>query len=208
MTLAPQPEDSGAREEDTQQYYDPVAAATNAWGDDGSQPVRYDPIAAAAEGWGDDSSKPVRYDPVAEAQEGGGGDEIQQVHYDPMAEAQKGWGDDESQPVTEVPATEDETPAAEAPAEAAEGESTVAATALDNEEGQVTEERNLERCIWAKVTDALIFFLFGVGLGRLSMERKHMIKRYVVNGGWKDEENLDMQRFRMHLEQQQGCIDS
>ncbi|XP_068185116.1 myc box-dependent-interacting protein 1 isoform X2 [Antennarius striatus] len=132
------PEDSGTQEEeeDTQEYYDPVAAATNAWGDDGSQPVRYDPIAAAAEGWGDDGSKPVCYDPVAVTQEGGGDDEIQQVHSDPVAEAQKGWGDDESEPVTEEPPTEDETPAAEAPAEAAEEESTLAATTLDCEEGQ------------------------------------------------------------------------
>nr|XP_046260179.1 myc box-dependent-interacting protein 1 isoform X2 [Scatophagus argus] len=130
------PEDSGAQEEDTQEYYDPVAAATNAWGDDDSQPVRYDPIAAATEGWGDDGSKPVRYDPLAVTQEGGGDDENQQVHCDPAAEAQKGWDDDGSQPVTEEPATEDETPAAEAPAEAAEEEATLAAATLDNEEGQ------------------------------------------------------------------------
>ncbi|KAM9347735.1 myc box-dependent-interacting protein 1 [Symphorus nematophorus] len=130
------PEDSGAQEEEPQQHYDPVAAATEAWGDDGSQPVRYDPIAAAAEGWGDDGTQPVRYDSVAAAQEEGGDDESQQVHYDPVAEAQVGWGDDGSQPVTDVPAAEDETPAAEAPAEVAEEEATQAAATLDNEEGQ------------------------------------------------------------------------
>ncbi|XP_051260150.1 myc box-dependent-interacting protein 1 isoform X2 [Dicentrarchus labrax] len=126
------PENSGAHEEDTQEHFDPVAAATDAWGDDGSQPVHYDPIAAATEGWGDDGTKPVRYDPVAVAQEGGGDDESQQVHYDPVAEDQEGWGDDGSQLVTEVLATEDETPAAEA----AEEEATLAAATLDNEEGQ------------------------------------------------------------------------
>ncbi|XP_068602861.1 myc box-dependent-interacting protein 1 [Brachionichthys hirsutus] len=125
------PEESGTQEKDTQECYDPVAAATNAWGDDGSQPVRYDPIAAAAEGWGDDGTKPVCYDPVAVAEEGGGEEEIQQAHMDPVAEAQKGWGNDGSQPVTE-----DETPAAEAPAEAAEEESALAAATLDYEEGQ------------------------------------------------------------------------
>ncbi|XP_054471421.1 myc box-dependent-interacting protein 1 [Anoplopoma fimbria] len=127
-------EDSGAQEEDTQPNYDPVAAATDAWGDDGSQPIRYDPIAAATEGWGDDGTKPVRYDPVAPAQEGGGDDEGQQVLYSPEAEAKEDWGDDGGQPVTEVPAPEDETPAAEAPAEVAEEETTPAAAALDDEE--------------------------------------------------------------------------
>ncbi|TKS67330.1 Myc box-dependent-interacting protein 1 [Collichthys lucidus] len=123
------PEDSGAQEEDTEVHYDPVAAASDTWSDDGSQPVRYDPIAAATEGWGDDGTKPVRFDHVAAVQEGGGDDESQQVPYDSVAEAQEGWGDDESQPVTEVPATEDETPAAEE-------EDTLAAATLDNEEGQ------------------------------------------------------------------------
>ncbi|XP_027147080.1 myc box-dependent-interacting protein 1 isoform X2 [Larimichthys crocea] len=123
------PEDSGAQEEDTEVHYDPVAAASDAWSDDGSQPVRYDPIAAATEGWGDDGTKPVRYDHVAAVEEGGGDDENQQVPYDPVAEAQEGWGDDGDQPVTEVPATEDETPAAEE-------EATLAAATLDNEEGQ------------------------------------------------------------------------
>ncbi|XP_031714241.1 myc box-dependent-interacting protein 1 isoform X1 [Anarrhichthys ocellatus] len=144
-------EDSGAQEEDTQQNYDPMSAAADAWGDDGSQPIRYDPIAAATEGWGDDGALPVRYDPVAPAQEGGGDDEVQQVNYDPEAEAQEDWGDDGGQPVTEVPAPEvpapevpapevpapeDETPAAEAPAEVAEEDTTPAAATLDDEEGQ------------------------------------------------------------------------
>uniref|UniRef100_A0A8D3DRV2 Myc box-dependent-interacting protein 1 n=1 Tax=Scophthalmus maximus TaxID=52904 RepID=A0A8D3DRV2_SCOMX len=112
----------------TEQHYDPVAAAAEAWGDDGTQPVRYDPIAAAAEGWGDDGTQPVCDDPVAEAQEGWGDDGSQPVHYDPLAEAQEGWGDDDSPPVTEVPATNDETPAAETPAVVAE--STEAASEL------------------------------------------------------------------------------
>ncbi|XP_049905114.1 myc box-dependent-interacting protein 1 isoform X2 [Epinephelus moara] len=129
-------EDSGAQEEDTKEHYDPVAAAADAWGDDGSQPVRYDPIAAATEGWGDDGTLPVRYDPVAPTQKGGGDDESQEVHYDPVAEAQDDWGDDGGEPVTEVPVPEDETPAAEAPADAAEEEATPAATTLDDEEGQ------------------------------------------------------------------------
>uniref|UniRef100_A0A665XBA3 Myc box-dependent-interacting protein 1 n=1 Tax=Echeneis naucrates TaxID=173247 RepID=A0A665XBA3_ECHNA len=124
---------SGAQEQDTQEHYDPVAAAAEAWGDDGSQPVRYDPIVAAKEGWGDDGSQPVSYDPVTAAQEGWGDDGSQPVHYDPEAEAQEGWGDEESQPATEVPAT----PTAEAPADAAVEETTPAATTLDNEEGQV-----------------------------------------------------------------------
>ncbi|XP_070694201.1 myc box-dependent-interacting protein 1 [Pempheris klunzingeri] len=130
------PEDSGSPKEDIQQEYDPVAAAADAWGDDGTQPVRYDPIAAATEGWGDDGTKPVRYDPVDAAQEGEGDYESEEVPYDPVAEAQEGWGDDESQPVKEVPATEDETPVAEAPADVAEEEATPAAATLDNEEGQ------------------------------------------------------------------------
>ncbi|GLD59935.1 myc box-dependent-interacting protein 1-like isoform X3 [Lates japonicus] len=130
------PEDNGAQEEDTQPHYDPVAAATQAWGDDGTQPLRYDPIAAAKEGWGDDSSQPVSYDPVAAAQEEWGDDGNEPVHYDPVAEAQESWGDDESQPVTEVPAAEDETPVAEAPGDNAEEEAAPVAATLDNEEGQ------------------------------------------------------------------------
>ncbi|XP_025759741.1 myc box-dependent-interacting protein 1 isoform X1 [Oreochromis niloticus] len=131
------PEDSGAQEEATTQHYDPVVAATEAWGDDGSQPVHYDPITAATEGWGDDGTQPVRYDPLAAAQEGWGDDGNQPVDYDTVAEeAQEGWGDEESQPVAEVPATDYETPADEAPADAVEEEAPPAAAVLDNEEGQ------------------------------------------------------------------------
>ncbi|XP_062287701.1 myc box-dependent-interacting protein 1 [Scomber scombrus] len=131
-------EESGAPEEDTEPHYDPVAASTEAWGDDGSQPVHYDPIAAAHEGWGDDGTKPVRYDPVAAAQEEWGDDGSQPALDNTVAEAQEGWGDDGSQPVTEVPTAEDETPAAETPADATEEEAAplAAAAALDNEEGQ------------------------------------------------------------------------
>ncbi|XP_075896061.1 myc box-dependent-interacting protein 1 isoform X2 [Nelusetta ayraudi] len=126
------PEDSGEQEEEnTQEYYDPVAAAANAWGDDGSQPVRYDPIAAATEGWGDDGSQPVSYDSVAD--EEGGADESQQAGHDPVAEAQQ---DEESQPVKEEAAAEDQDPQAEAPAEASEEEAPPAAATMDNEEGQ------------------------------------------------------------------------
>lgn len=72
-----------------------------------------------------------------------------------MAEAQESWGDDESQPVTEMPAAEDETPAAEALVDNAEEEATPVATTLDNEEGQVTKEgKKMERCIWTKTVDA------------------------------------------------------
>lgn len=142
LTLAPQPEDSGAQEEEPEQYHDPVTAATEAWGDDGTQHARYDPIAAATEGWGDDGTKPVRYDPVAAAQAGwDDDDESQPAHHDTVAEAQEDWGDDGSQAATEVPAMADETPADEAPADAAEEEATPAAAELDNEEGQVTKER-------------------------------------------------------------------
>lgn len=90
------------------------------------------------------------------AHEEGGVDESQQAHYDPVAETEEGWGDDGSQPVREVPATEEETPSAEAPAEAPEEEAPPAAATLDNEEGQVTEERKMERCIWITMVDALI----------------------------------------------------
>lgn len=132
LTLALQSEDNGAQEQETQEYYDPVAAAADAWGDDGSQPVRYDPIAAATESWGDDGTQPVHYDPVEVAQEGGGDDEKQADHSEPVAEAQEGWGDDGSQP-----ATEEETPASEE----AEEESVQAITPMDDEEGQVTKKR-------------------------------------------------------------------
>ncbi|XP_029699810.1 myc box-dependent-interacting protein 1 isoform X2 [Takifugu rubripes] len=120
-------EDNGAQEQETQEYYDPVAAAADAWGDDGSLPVRYDPIAAATESWGDDGTEPVHYDPVEVAQEGGGDDEKQADHSAPVAEAQEGWGDDGSQP-----AAEEETPATEE----AEEESVQAITPMDDEEGQ------------------------------------------------------------------------
>uniref|UniRef100_A0A3Q3MWU5 Myc box-dependent-interacting protein 1 n=1 Tax=Mastacembelus armatus TaxID=205130 RepID=A0A3Q3MWU5_9TELE len=91
------------------------------------------PSVAATEGWGDDGNQPVRYDPVAVPQEGWDDDEKQPVHYDTMAEAQADWGDDGSQPGTEVPATENETPAAEAPVDTTEEEATPASTTLDNE---------------------------------------------------------------------------
>uniref|UniRef100_A0AAQ6A3E8 Myc box-dependent-interacting protein 1 n=1 Tax=Amphiprion ocellaris TaxID=80972 RepID=A0AAQ6A3E8_AMPOC len=106
-----------------------------------TEPVRYDPIAAATEGWGDDGTRPVRYDPVAAAQEQWGDDESQPAHYDPVAEAQESWDDDGSQPVREEPATDTEAPADEAPADTAEEEVTPAAAELENEEGQVTKER-------------------------------------------------------------------
>lgn len=166
LTLAPQHEDSGAQEEDTQEHYDPIAAATEGWGDDGTRPVRYDPIAAATEGWGDDGTKPVRYDSVTSEKHGDDDDESQQAHYDPMAEAQAGWDDDESQPVTEVAAAEDVAPAAETPTEAppeapAEEEASQADAALDDEEGQVIQERKkkkVERCIWTKNGGCIEFF--------------------------------------------------
>ncbi|XP_029968368.1 myc box-dependent-interacting protein 1 [Salarias fasciatus] len=131
-------EDSGDQEESTQHNYDPVAAAAEGWGDDGSQPVRYDPIAAATEGWGDDGTQPVRYDPVAAAQEEWGDDGSQPARDAPAAEDHEGWGDESSQPGTEMPAgADEEAPAAgEAPADAAEEEATAAAAVLDNEEGQ------------------------------------------------------------------------
>lgn len=113
-----------------------MAAAADAWGDDGSQPVRYDPIAAATEGWGDDGTQPVHYDPVDAAQEGGGSGENQVDYTEPVAEAQEGWGDGGSQPVTEVPNTDEEAPAAEA----TEEESVQAAAAMDDGEGQVTKK--------------------------------------------------------------------
>ncbi|XP_029936250.1 myc box-dependent-interacting protein 1 isoform X2 [Myripristis murdjan] len=134
------PEDSDAQEENQQppqQHYDPVAAAAEGWGDDGSQPVRYDPVAAATEGWGDDGSQPVRYDPISVANDGWGDDGSQSVSHDPVATAQEGWGDDGSLPVKEeIPPTEDETPAAEAPTEATEEEAPPAEAPLENEEGQ------------------------------------------------------------------------
>uniref|UniRef100_A0A8C5NGA2 Myc box-dependent-interacting protein 1 n=1 Tax=Gouania willdenowi TaxID=441366 RepID=A0A8C5NGA2_GOUWI len=81
-----------------------------------TEPVRYDPIAAAADGWGDDGSKPVAYDPVAAAQEDwGDDDESQPVGDDGVAEEeQESWGDDMNQPIT---AEEEELADAETPAE-------------------------------------------------------------------------------------------
>lgn len=162
LTLAPQHEESDAQEEYIEPHYDPVIAAVNAWGDDGAQPVRYDPIAAAQDGWGDDGTVPVRIDPVAPVEEVGG-DEANNY---PEAEAQEHWGDDggpteevappvEVTPLEEVAPPEEvpppETPAAESPIDAAEEEATpAAAAAVDDEEGQVTGERKMERCIRTK----------------------------------------------------------
>ncbi|KAM4609472.1 myc box-dependent-interacting protein 1 [Polymixia lowei] len=137
------PEDGGSQEEENQeapqQHYDPVVAAQEGWGDDGSQPVRYDPVAAAAEGWGDDGTKPVRYDPVAAAQEGWGNDN------DNDNDNGNGGGGrpaSEASPVEveeeEEEEEEEETPSPESPAEtAAEEEAPPAAeAACDDEEGQ------------------------------------------------------------------------
>lgn len=87
---------------------------------------------------------------MAEAQEEWGDDGNQPAHYDSDAEAQEeGWADDTEQPIKEEPAM-DETPTEEAPADAAdaadatdaaEEDTTQAASELDNEEGQVTEEK-------------------------------------------------------------------
>uniref|UniRef100_H2UCL0 Myc box-dependent-interacting protein 1 n=1 Tax=Takifugu rubripes TaxID=31033 RepID=H2UCL0_TAKRU len=133
---------------ETQEYYDPVAAAADAWGDDGSLPVRYDPIAAATESWGDDGTEPVHYDPVEVAQEGGGDDEKQADHSAPVAEAQEGWGDDGSQP-----AAEEETPATEE----AEEESVQAITPMDDEEGQVTKKRGQKASEAAEMPPGFLF---------------------------------------------------
>lgn len=120
------------------QHYDPVAAAAEAWGDDGSLPIRYDPIAAAQEGWGDDESLPVHYDPVATDQERWDEEDNQEAHYDPEAQAQEDWGYEETQPVIEVTSpAQEEVP--EVPPEAAEGEE--AAPTVDIEEGQVTGDK-------------------------------------------------------------------
>ncbi|XP_054887553.1 myc box-dependent-interacting protein 1 isoform X2 [Poeciliopsis prolifica] len=129
------PEDADAQEEETQKHYDPVAAATEAWGDDGAQPIRYDPIAAASEGWGDDGTQPVRYDPVTASQEGLEDDGSQAAHYDSVQEAQEEWGDDVEQPVEEEPAAA-ETPADEAPSDVVVEDNTPAAPELDEKEGQ------------------------------------------------------------------------
>lgn len=151
LTLAPQTEDENVQEEETNEHYDPIAAATEGWGDDGSLPLHYDPIAAASEGWGDDGSLPVHQDPVAAVQEEGGDDGSQPVHPEPVAEAQADWAEDESPPATAV-----ETPPAEASAETPEEEPTPAAEEVDNEEGQVTKERtkNGEMHLDKKMVDA------------------------------------------------------
>uniref|UniRef100_A0A8C5I396 Myc box-dependent-interacting protein 1 n=1 Tax=Gouania willdenowi TaxID=441366 RepID=A0A8C5I396_GOUWI len=117
--------DSDAQQENTVHHYDPVTAATEAWGDDGSQPVRYDPIAAAADGWGDDAQE-----------DWGDDDESQPVGDDGVAEEeQESWGDDMNQPIT---AEEEELADAETPAEdEAKEEAPPPASVLDNDEGQL-----------------------------------------------------------------------
>lgn len=155
--------DEGAEEEEEpapRQHYDPIAAAQEGWGDDGTQPVRYDPIAAAQEGWGDDGSQPVRYDPIASSQNQWDQEDTQeQAQYDeegnyeqasPIEEPQaEEWGDEGVQPAEEISPTKEEEseehveqlpeetsvePETEAPAEAAEPEE--AAPTGDVEEGQ------------------------------------------------------------------------
>ncbi|XP_047226152.1 myc box-dependent-interacting protein 1 isoform X2 [Girardinichthys multiradiatus] len=129
------PENTDAQEEETQKHYDPVAAATEAWGDDGTQPICYDPIAAATEGWGDDGTQPIRYDPVTPAQEGYEDDGSEPAHYETVEEAQEGWGKDVDQPVKEELAAA-ETPVDEAPANVVEEDTTPAAPEPDEKEGQ------------------------------------------------------------------------
>ncbi|MEQ2195426.1 hypothetical protein XENOCAPTIV_012621, partial [Xenoophorus captivus] len=129
------PENTDAQEEETQKHYDPVAAASEAWGDDGTQPIRYDPIAAATEGWGDDGTQPIRYDPVTPAQEGYEDDGSEPAHYETVEEAQEGWGKDVDHPVKEELAAA-ETPVDEAPADVVEEDTTPAAPEPDEKEGQ------------------------------------------------------------------------
>lgn len=93
--------------------------------------MRYDPIAAATEGWGDDGSLPVRYDSVAD--EEGGADENQEAGHDPVAEAQE-----EEEEESHLVKDEEEDAQAEASAEASEEAAPQVVAALDNEEGQVT----------------------------------------------------------------------
>ncbi|KAM6934054.1 myc box-dependent-interacting protein 1 [Xenentodon cancila] len=138
-------EDGGAEEKETKEHYDPVAAATEAWGDDGTQPIRYDPIAAATESWEDDGTQPVLDEPEAVvpeavvpeavAQEGWGDDGTESAYYDPVAEAQESWTDDRDQQAAEEPAA-DVTATDEAPTDVPEEDTTPAAAVLDNEEGQ------------------------------------------------------------------------
>lgn len=147
-------------------------------------------MAAAHAGWGDDGNQPV--------------------HYDPVAEAQAGWGDDESQPPTEEPATPtaeapteapaEEAPAEEAPADTTEEEAAPASTTQDNEEGQVTmESKNGEMHLDEK------WWMHRLLRRRFEHGRKQMVER---NCEWevKRWRNLEVERFRMHLGQQHGCI--
>lgn len=94
--------------------------------------MRYDPIAAATEGWGDDGSQPVRYDSVDH--EEGGAAENQEAGQELVAETQEEDEEEESQLVKEE---EEEDAQAEASAEAIEEEAPQVAAALENEEGQV-----------------------------------------------------------------------
>lgn len=153
LTLTLQPENADAQEEENQKHYDPVAAATEAWGDDGTQPIRYDPIAAATEGWGDDGTHPICYDPVTASQEGWEDDGSQPADYSTVEEAQEGWDDNLDQPVEEDPAAV-ETPVDDAPSNVVEEDTTSTAPELAEKEGQVTEGIEMERCIWTKTMDA------------------------------------------------------
>ncbi|XP_054603022.1 myc box-dependent-interacting protein 1 isoform X2 [Nothobranchius furzeri] len=129
-------EDSGAREETPQRHYDPVAAAAEAWGDDGTQPIRYDPIAAATESWGDGGTPPAHYDSVTADQEEWGDDGSHLAHHEPDAEPQEGCDDDTEHAGQEEPPA-DETPDDEAPADSTEEETTTpTASESDNKEGQ------------------------------------------------------------------------
>ncbi|XP_061579687.1 myc box-dependent-interacting protein 1 isoform X3 [Cololabis saira] len=128
-------EDGGAPEKETKQHYDPVAAATEAWGDDGKQPIRYDPIAAASESWGDDETQAVGDEPEAAAQEAWGDDGTQGGHDDPVADSQESWTDDRDQQEAEEPVA-DVTAAEDAPTDVPEEDTTPTAAVLDNEEGQ------------------------------------------------------------------------
>ncbi|XP_024142087.1 myc box-dependent-interacting protein 1 isoform X2 [Oryzias melastigma] len=127
-------EDNEAPQEETKMHYDPVAAAAEAWGDDGTQTIHYDPIAAATEAWEDEEPEPVQDDPVVATEEEWGDNATQEASYEP--ETQEAWNDDRDQPVTEELIT-DETQAEDA--NAAEEETPPAAAAaavMDNEEGQ------------------------------------------------------------------------
>ncbi|XP_077473496.1 myc box-dependent-interacting protein 1 isoform X1 [Stigmatopora argus] len=158
------PEDGDAQEEATKMHYDPVTAATEAWGDDDTPPARYDPIAAATEGWGDDGTQPVPY----EANERWDDNGTQPAYEEPVAEAQATPVENEYQvdenaaSPTEasvdaceeeapLPATneedqgESETPTEGAPeAEAMEAaeEVTLDHTPVENEEPTVTKEES------------------------------------------------------------------